>query len=171
MIFRNSRPHQHLIMGFIAGVALLALAAAGATVVLGRPRLAACLVGAWHTTSYVLAVTSTTGATTDTTTFAGLRFQFKPDGTAHQYFTDVTASTDTGTGEVEPLDGTVTFRYNLAGDTIRYTNGRASDMSEQGWDADYAETATCAGDHLTLHGRIARTSDFASTWTIEAARE
>ena len=145
------------------------LVAGGTTalLLLNRRDAAPCVIGSWRTTSYVIAATEG-GGKTATTTVTGLRMQFKSDRTNQQYFANVTTRTDDG--DVHRLSGTVNFTYRLDGNTIVYTDGRAENMSEPGWDIDYTETADCTGQDLTLTGTLDR-DGVHSQWTTKLTRE
>ena len=144
-------------------VATLLVAVTVVSVLLFRQQsLASCLIGSWRSRSAVATTTIDGHATTNT--IAGLRLQYLANGTTEQFYTDAIARLD---GDMSPLSGAVTYEYRLRLDRVTYTKGRGPDQSPE---RDYAETAQCRGDELTLVGTIDYDHDSHTTWTTRLSR-
>jgi hypothetical protein len=145
-------------------VAPLLVAGTIVAVVFARQQiLASCLIGSWRATSAVATITSNGHRTTNTIT--SLRLRYDRNGAMEQRYTDAIARLD---GEMAPLSGTVTYAYQLSRDRLTYTNGRGPDQAPE---RDFAETARCQGDELTLTGTIDYGEGSGTSWANRLARE
>jgi hypothetical protein len=145
-------------------VATLLVAVAIVAVVFVRQQiLASCLIGSWRARSAVATITNNGHRTTNTIT--SLRLGYDGNGTMEQRYTGAIARLD---GEMAPLSGTVTYAYQLSGDRLTYTDGRGSDQAPE---RDFAETARCQDDELTLTGTIDYGEGSGTSWTTQLVRE